>query len=100
MSKKKAQPETAAPFNEATAKAELQAYCASLGLVWNEGNWQYFLPTVKRLSLTHEQVVEGVKAHITLVAHLFNPKAYPWRGRLLIAAHFIFNFKRPKKPTA
>lgn len=102
----KLEPRTVAPvpgrvtFNEALAREELIAYCESLGLVWNEGNWQYFLPTITRLGYTHEQVVEGVKAHITLVAHLFNPKAYGWRGRLLIALHFVFNFKRPKKPTA
>jgi len=81
-------------FNEGAAKAELEAYCTIAGLVWNEGNWQYVLPIIIKHELTHVQAVEAVKAHITLVAHLFNPKAYSWKGRLMIAGHFLFNFKR------
>lgn len=87
-------------FNKLTAEVELREYCSKAGLVWNDGNWQAVVPMIEREGLTHRQAVEAVKVHITLVAHLFNPAAYPWKGRLLLAAHFLFNFSRKKKPTA
>lgn len=87
---------TTTPFQEAAAKAELQAHCNAAGLIWNEGNWQYIVPVIVKSGVTHVQAVELVKAHITLVAHLFNPSAYPWKGRLLLALHFLLNLKRKK----
>lgn len=81
-------------LNEHTAKEELMKHCADSGLLWNDGNWLWLLPQIRSAGLTHEQTIALGKAHIALVSHLFNPKAYSWRGRLTVVGHFLFNFKR------
>lgn len=91
MAKTKHQPNL---FNPAIAEGVLRDYCTQAKLTWNQGNWDYIVPIIVKAGLTHGQAIEAVKAHITLVAHLFNPTAYSWKGRLILAAHFVFNFKR------
>lgn len=81
-------------FDPVAVKVICEAYCKRKGLVWNEAMWQAAQPTITLHQLTTEQTVAALYLHIDAVALMFDPKAYNWKGRIAMAAHFIFNFRR------
>ena len=88
--KKQSQP----TLDLAIVETHLRAFCTENKLVWNEGNWAHAREHMVKAKLNTEQAQIVGRAHITLVSHLFNPAAYPFKGRVLMALHFLLNRKR------
>ncbi len=80
-------------YDGAAVVTLLKSFCEAQGLVWNEGNWQFAEKEIVAAGLTTEQAVAVGRAHIVLVNHLFNPAAYSFKGRVLLALHFLLNRK-------
>jgi len=67
-----------------------RAYCAKHGLRFSEEMAAQSDPLFVELGLSQPQVDHLVCRHAWVVNHLFDPKNYSWRGRIMLAARFLF----------
>jgi hypothetical protein len=67
-----------------------RAYAKSVGVIFVE-EW---LPgpdqRMADADFTQEQVDTAMVEYIWQIAYLFKPTTYNWKGRLALAAHFLF----------
>ncbi len=72
-----------------------QHYCKVLGLQYkgdNDPSMTNAMLVAARNLFTQVQFDEAMWLHLFEVKQLFNPKRYNWKGRVILALHFIFNF--------
>ena len=76
-----------------------RSLCATGGLAWNDDHAQKAIAKFRAHNIDAQTADDLVTLHVWLVAHLFNPKAYTFLGRLALALCFLFNISTHKLET-
>ena len=69
-------------------------YCKAHGLIWIPEWVENFDQLAKAHGYTQAQVDIAIQSHLVQVEHLFSPKTYNWKQRILLALWFLFGRKK------